>query len=421
MTLFDHVITIFIYKREEIMKFVKAPEIFLPKKGVDLEKWAVIACDQFTSEPEYWKKLKKLVGKAPSTLNLIYPEVYLPNFSKDAINEIHDNMSEYLKDGTLESQGECLILVERVFKDYTRLGLMVGVDLERYDYRKENLDALIRPSEATVIERLPIRAEIKTGACLDLPHIILLMNDRKYDILNSLYRNKENFEKVYDFELNQNGGHIVGYKISDKKLIKKILNELCELNKTTKFLVGDGNHSLAAAKMCWENRKRDEKMGFFTARRHPARFALVELEDANDEKMVIEPIHRILFNVDDEFVEGLNKICPNGTRRQKLHFSNGESGEVSLPENSVEAICALQTYIDEYLKKNKLVEIDYIHNTKNLLDLVKSSDNAIGIEFPQIDKNELFDYVGKFGPMPRKSFSIGKAEEKRYYLEAKKM
>lgn len=403
------------------MKFVKAPEIFLPKEGTDYKKWAVIACDQFTSEPEYWEKVKKQVGKSASTLNLIYPEVYLPNFSKDAIDEIHKNMENYLEDGTLVSQGECLILVERVMDGYTRLGLMVAVDLERYDYRKENTTSLIRPSEATVIERLPVRVEIKTGACLDLPHIILLINDRKFDILNSLYAQKENFEKVYDFDIRKGKDHITGYKISDKKLISKILNELCDLNKETKFLVGDGNHSLAAAKMCWENRKKNEKIGFFKARKHPGRFALVELEDANDENMVIEPIHRILMGINKKFVDGLKKICPNGTRKQKLHFSDGTKDEVALPENSVEAICALQTYIDEYLKANKKVEIDYIHNTKNLIDLVKSSKNAVGIEFPQIDKNELFDYVGKFGPMPRKSFSIGKAEEKRYYLEIKKL
>lgn len=403
------------------MKFVKAPEIFLPKEGTDYKKWAVIACDQFTSEPEYWEKVKKSVGKKPSTLNLIYPEVYLPEFSKDAINQIHQNMQNYLSNGILVSQGECLILVERVMAGYTRLGLMVAVDLESYDYRKENTASLIRPSEATVIERLPVRVEIKTGACLDLPHIILLMNDQKYDILNGLYSQKESFEKVYDFDIRKGKDHITGYKISDKKLIKTVLNQLCDLNKTTKFLVGDGNHSLAAAKMCWENRKKEEKIGRFKAKRHNGRFALVELEDANDENMVIEPIHRILINANKKFVNGLAKICPKGPRQQKLHFSDGTTGTVSLPENSVEAICALQTYIDEYLKENPKTEIDYIHNTKNLISLVKSSKKAVGIEFPQIDKNELFDYVGKFGPMPRKSFSIGKAEEKRYYLEAKKL
>jgi len=252
-----------------------------------------------------------------------------------------------------------------------------------------------------------------------LPHIILLMNDRKYDILNKLYDNRVFYEKIYDFELNQGGGHIAGYKISDKTVIKKILKELEDLNKTTKFLVGDGNHSLAAAKMCWENTRA--KLNFWQKRNHPGRFALVELEDANDRKMVIEPIHRILFHIDDEFINGLQKICPKGKRVQKLHFPGNSHGEVHLPENSVEAICALQNYIDEYMKKHNIAEIDYIHNEKNLIDLVNSSDKCVGIEFPQIDKSELFSYVGKHGPMPRKSFSIGKAEEKRYYLEAKKL
>ena len=401
------------------MKLVKAPEIFLPNSTVNLEKWAVIACDQFTSERAYWDKLSQDVENSPSTLNLIYPEAYLADFSKEKIAKIHNNMNTYLKDGTLVSQGECLILVERRFPNYTRLGLMVAVDLDAYDYRKDNTKALIRPSEATVIERLPIRAEIKTGASLDLPHIILLMNDRKYDILNKLYDNRVFYEKIYDFELNQGGGHIAGYKISDKTVIKKILKELEDLNKTTKFLVGDGNHSLAAAKMCWENTRA--KLNFWQKRNHPGRFALVELEDANDRKMVIEPIHRILFHIDDEFINGLQKICPKGKRVQKLHFPGNSHGEVHLPENSVEAICALQNYIDEYMKKHNIVEIDYIHNEKNLIDLVNSSDKCVGIEFPQIDKNELFSYVGKYGPMPRKSFSIGKAEDKRYYLEAKKL
>lgn len=403
------------------MKFIKAPEIFLPRKDINMKKWSVIACDQFTSEPEYWEKVKKSVGKSPSTLNLIYPEVYLSEFSKEAIDGIHKNMEDYVKSGVLENQGECLILVDRVLGDYHRLGLMIAVDLERYDYRKENTTSLIRPSEATVIERLPIRVEIKTGATLDLPHIILLMNDRKYNILNSLYEKKDEFEKVYDFDIRTGKDHIVGYKITDKKLISDTINNLIALNTETKFLVGDGNHSLAAAKMCWENKKKNEKIGFFRARKDPSRFALVELEDANDEGMIIEPIHRILTGVNKGFVVGLKKLCKNGTRKQKLHFSDGTKDEVCLPENSVEAICMLQEYIDNYLKENEKVKIDYIHNTKNLISLVKSSKKAVGIEFPQIDKNELFDYVGAFGPMPRKSFSIGKAEEKRFYLESKRI
>lgn len=422
LTIFACGITINIIKLlEEIMKFIKAPNMFLPRKDINMKKWSVIACDQFTSEPEYWEKVKKSVGKSPSTLNLIYPEVYLPEFSKEAIDNIHKNMEEYVNNGVLEAQGECLILVDRQLGDYNRLGLMIAVDLERYDYRKENTTSLIRPSEATVIERLPIRVEIKTGATLDLPHIILLMNDRKYNILNSLYSKKDEFEKVYDFDIRSGKDHITGYKITDKKLINTVINQLIDLNKETKFLVGDGNHSLASAKMCWENKKRDEKIGFFRARKDPARFALVELEDASDEKMVIEPIHRLLTHVNKKFVDGLKKLCPNGTRKQKLHFSDGSKDEVSLPENSVEAICMLQEYIDKYLKENEKVEIDYIHNTKNLLNLVKSNKKAVGIEFPQIDKNELFDYVGAFGPMPRKSFSIGKAEEKRFYLESKRI
>lgn len=403
------------------MKFIKAPNMYLPRKDINMKKWSVIACDQFTSEPEYWEKVKKSVGKSPSTLNLIYPEVYLPEFSKEAIDGIHKNMADYVSNGVLEEQGECLILVDRCIGDYHRLGLMIAVDLERYDYRKENTTSLIRPSEATVIERLPIRVEIKTGATLDLPHIILLMNDKKYNILNTLYARINEFEKVYDFDIRTNKDHITGYKIADKKLIKTVINQLIDLNTETKFLVGDGNHSLAAAKMCWENKKRDEKIGLFRARKDPARFALVELEDASDEKMVIEPIHRLLKHVNKKFVDGLKKLCPNGTRKQKLHFSDGSKDEVCLPENSVEAICMLQEYIDKYLKENEKVEIDYIHNTKNLITLVKSSKKTVGIEFPQIDKNELFDYVGKFGPMPRKSFSIGKAEEKRFYLESKRI
>jgi len=401
------------------MSLVKASKILLPNKKVNLEKWAVIACDQFTSQKNYWENLKTFVGKEPSTLNLIYPEAYLSEFSKKNIQKIHNNMEAYVQKGVLKSQGRCLILVVRKMKTYTRIGLMVDVDLDKYDYRKENLKSLIRPSEATVIERLPIRAEIKRGALLDIPHIILLMNDYKYDLINSLYKERKNFEKVYDFELNQDGGHIEGYKISDKTKVADILKKLKDINTHTKFLVGDGNHSLAAAKMCWE-----EKRVTLTPkeiRNYPLRYALIELEDVNDESMVIEPIHRVLFNVDENFEKGLKEICPKGKRVSKLFYADGKKGKLTLPENSVESIAKMQEYIDGYLKSHKEAQIDYIHGEKDLIDVVKSGENAIGIEFPQVDKNELFEYVGKYGPMPRKSFSIGEAVEKRYYLESHKI
>lgn len=404
---------------------VKIPKILLPKAAVDKSKWSVIACDQFTSQPDYWNKLDKFVGDAPSTLRMIYPEVYLEEKNKqERIAAINANMRKYLQEGLFE-EFEGFILVERDTPDgQKRLGLVIAVDLEDYEYTPQN-DALIKATEKTVVERLPARIEVRKSACLESPHIMLLMDDRS-GIIESLYAKREQSELAYDFSLNMGGGSIKGYKIKDCKSVidalrglldKDTLEEKYGGDKPILFAVGDGNHSLATAKECWNNIKKTLSKDELDT--HPARYALCELVNLHDKSLRFRPIHRAVFGVGEEFVEYMANCLAElgGESKVKVVYA-GKTYYWQVSENASDAIADVQQLMDEYNKSHKDMIIDYIHGDEHLLGVAKEK-NAVAVFMPCLEKNGLFRYVVKRGVLPRKSFSMGHAEDKRYYLECR--
>ncbi|MDE6474532.1 MAG: DUF1015 domain-containing protein [Clostridia bacterium] len=405
---------------------IKIPKILLPKVSVDKSKWSVIACDQFTSQADYWEKLDKFVGDAPSTLRIIFPEVYLECADKqDRIKSINANMQKYLQESIFE-EFEGFILVERITSDgQKRLGLVIAVDLEDYEYTPQN-DALIKATEKTVVERLPARIEVRKGACLESPHIMMLMDDRKDKIIESLYARKDQFEMAYDFALNMDGGSIKGYKIKDCKDIIDSLNNLLDKDTLTEkygsdrpilFAVGDGNHSLATAKECWNNIKKT--LSGDDLDKHPARYALCELVNLHDASLEFQPIHRAVFGVGEEFVQYMKSGLAKSGGESQVKVVYGENTHYwNVSANASDAIADIQQLMDEYNKSHRDMVIDYIHGDEHLLNVAKEK-NAVAVFMPCLEKNGLFDYVVRRGVLPRKSFSMGHAEDKRYYLECR--
>lgn len=401
---------------------VKIPKILLPSKDIDPTKWAVIACDQFTSQPDYWERLDDLVGDAKSTLKLIYPEAYLERDDKEARTQaINDTMQEYLAQGVF-SEVEDFVLVDRQIADGRhRIGLMISVDLDDYEYTPFNT-ALIKATEKTVVERLPARIAVRKGASIELPHIMLLMDDDK-DILGELYANRDSMDKLYDFTLNMGGGRLVGYRVKDSEKVRARLEELASgevskskygVEQSIMFVVGDGNHSLATAKECWENIKKT--LTPEQALTHPARYALCELVNLHDSSLEFSPIHRVMFNVGEEFISYLqDRLVGDDTtianykdKQYLLHINSSPS----------DAIADIQQAIDDYLVTHSKAYVDYVHGEEYTLDVARSND-AVAIFMPTISKQSLFGYVARRGVLPRKSFSMGHAEDKRYYMEAK--
>ena len=398
------------------MNVIKAPRILLPKPSIDLTKWSVIACDQFTSEPEYWQQLSDSILNSPSTLHLIFPEVYLGKDEDTSIKRINQNIHTYLENGYLVDAGECFVLVNRETEyKQQRLGLVISVDLEAYDYTEKS-NALIRATERTVISRIPPRVKIRQDALIELPHVQLLMDDRDLRIIESLHEKRHDFEKLYDFKLNMNGGHLKGYKITDTKAVINRLNQLVKDNLL--FIVGDGNHSLATAKACWEKIK--PSLNDTQKINHPSRYAMVELINIHDEGLEFEPIHRVVFDTKEDFIPGLIPLAQGNSNCYVYSKSTGKI-TFNITENAPEAIRLVQDYIDEYLLHNPEASIDYVHGEESLLSICKKHPNAIGITLPPIDKNDIFEYVAHYGVLPRKSFSMGEASEKRYYLECRKI
>lgn len=401
---------------------VKIPKILLPSKDIDPTKWAVIACDQFTSQPDYWERLDDLVGDAKSTLKLIYPEAYLERDDKEARTQaINDTMQEYLAQGVF-SEVEDFVLVDRQIADGRhRIGLMISVDLDDYEYTPFNT-ALIKATEKTVVERLPARIAVRKGASIELPHIMLLMDDDN-DILGELYANRDSMDKLYDFTLNMGGGRLVGYRVKDSEKVRARLEELASgevskskygVEQSIMFVVGDGNHSLATAKECWENIKKT--LTPEQTLTHPARYALCELVNLHDSSLEFSPIHRVMFNVGEEFISYLqDRLVGDDTtianykdKQYLLHINSSPS----------DAIADIQQAIDDYLATHSKAYVDYVHGEEYTLDVARSND-AVAIFMPTISKQSLFGYVARRGVLPRKSFSMGHAEDKRYYMEAK--
>ena len=399
---------------------IRAPHILLPKKGVDMNAWAVIACDQFTSNMEYWEDVEKLVGDKPSTLRMMFPEAYLGKVDDVAfINNVNKTIQSYLDTHILEDQGECFILVDRKTSVVDRrLGLVISIDLEDYTYEK-GVKSLIRASEATIVERIPPRLKIRENAPVELPHILFLFDDKKRQIIEKLWENRGNFEKVYDFELNKNGGHIRGYKITDTKpIIEQFENLLKENNNGLLFIVGDGNHSLATAKAHWDKIKinlSDEER-----KTHSARYALVEALNIYDEGLIFEPIHRVIFNAGEEFLPGLRKALKGEYVSYSYSKEKGKE-KLMMPKVGPEAYEIVQKYVDGYLKEHKEASVDYIHDESEVLNICYKNPGSVGVVMPALTKGDIFDYIAKDKVLPRKAFSMGHATEKRYYLESQRI
>jgi len=429
---------------------VHIPKIMLPDLNGDLSSWAVVACDQYTSEREYWKKVENITSGKPSTLNIIYPEVYLEDGdSTKRICDINENMKKYIDNKVINELDNCFVLVDRkTSHSESRKGLMIALDLECYNYTKGSC-TLIRATEGTVVDRLPPRIKIRQNASIELPHIMVLIDDPDKTVIEPLFKRVASLQKLYDFDLMMNGGHIKGYKVSDENDISAIASSLLKLsqkdtfcdkyninsdNDILLFAVGDGNHSLASAKGHWENVKAtlsdDEQQG------HPARYALVELVNVHDDGLVFEPIHRVLFNVNEaELLKEFSSFyqsstcvdecaCNSMTKSAGHTFSYiSSSGEGNItidnPISTLE-VGTLQAFLDSYIKTHPEVKIDYIHGDEVVTKLGSQPGN-IGIFLPSMNKTDLFKTVILDGALPRKTFSMGEAEEKRFYLECRKI
>lgn len=398
---------------------IVAPDFLLPRKGIDLSKWAVVACDQFTSSPEYWSELNSYIDEEPSTAQMILPEVYLEKMKDNTIKQIHQAMTEYLKDGTLQSVGSSFMLIERITNlNVKRLGLMVAIDLEAYDY-EDGAKPLIRTTEKTIVERIPPRVKIRENAPLELSHIMLLINDKKHRIIESLYEKRASLKKRYDFVLNMMGGHIRGYQIFDTDPITEKFYDLIEdENDPILAVVGDGNHSLATAKAHWENVKK--QLIPEQQKDHPARFAMVEIVNIYDSGLEFEGIHRVLFNVKDDFLIDLFHAVDKDAETWVYTKELGKE-EFYIPKSTAEAYEQIQGFIDRYMKHHPHVTIDYIHGEDELIRVCKANPNAVGIKMPTLAKKDLFPFIQTGKVLPRKSFSMGSATAKRYYLESRRI
>lgn len=384
-------------------------DILLPKSH--FEEWAVVACDQYTSEPEYWDAVKQAAGDKPSALNVILPEVYLSADNSERIEKINQNMQNYLDQKIFAEYPNSLIYVERIQSDgKCRRGIVGKIDLESYDYHT-GTDAEIRATEQTVLSRIPPRVEIRKNAPLELPHVMLLFDEPDDEIFAYLDANKESFDKVYDFELMCKAGSIKGYLLNEAATIT-VLSQFAVLKQKNNgflFCVGDGNHSLATAKECYNLNKTEA-----------SRYALVEAVNIHDKALEFEPIYRVVFGVNpqslmDDFVNTLGE----GTQKFTCVYGD-KTKEIGVNPTAKLAVGTLQTFLDEYIKNNPEAEIDYIHGEESLKKLA-SRENAIGFIFNGMQKSELFDAVNADGSLPRKTFSMGHADDKRFYIEARKI
>ena len=395
-----------------------------------MKKWSVIACDQFTSQPEYWERVENYVGDAPSSLKLIFPEAKLGEESGEMVSKIRESMETYLNEKVFTEYKNCFIYVERTLLDGSiRKGIVGAINLEEYDYTSHSLSG-IRATEKTVVERIPPRKVIRENAMLELPHILLFSDDEKDLMCGYLEGIKEQLPMVYDFELIEDGGRIRGYLVAGEEvdaLYAKmesygdfIQQKYADSKKTPMmFAVADGNHSLATAKACYEDIKL--KNPGKDLRNHPARYALVEVVNIHDEAQKFEPIHRIVKNVDVNAILGALILDSCAEEGYPIKWYSGEKqGTIYLdPAKGQLPIGILQNFLDEYLSVH-LGVIDYIHGEDVLKELSKEV-NSIGFALPVIDKNKFFKGIIEDGVFPRKTFSTGHAQEKRYYLEARKI
>ncbi len=397
------------------MNTIKIPEILLPA-NVNMTAWAVNACDQFTSDEKYWKSVREQVGLKPSTYNLIYPEIYLNDHPESRIKAINSAMQQYVDGGIFREITGGFILVERTTESGTRTGLVLAVDLEDYSFEKGS-KALIRSTEATILERIPPRVKIRENAVIELPHVMLLYDDRQNVVLNAVKRGDE----LYDFELMMNGGRVKGTYVPnaeeviqafDSLLDDEVCTEKYGVNEKLLFAVGDGNHSLATAKTCWENLK--QTLTPEQRQNHPARFALVEAVNIYDPALKFEPIHRLVKT--DKAEEFADSLGFTGDGRAEV-VVDGVRREIAFPSDVPEGIRLLDAAISEFIATYG-GEADYIHGEEELISL---SSCGAGVLLPPICKDDFFRLIISGGNLPRKTFSMGEGNEKRYYIEAKKI
>ena len=405
-------------------------DILLPKDA-DMHKWAVIACDQFTSDQAYWDRVRATAGDAPSTINLILPEAELGTEKEEEHTAlINRTMEKYMAEGVFETYADSFVYVERTLENGTiRKGLIGKLDLDAYDYNVGSTSA-VRATEKTVVERIPPRQRVRRNAPIELPHILMLCDDHEKVLIEPVAAKKDQLKKLYDFDLMEGGGHITGWLVEGEDVaeFQKVLADYAEHvgekyadleGVPMLFATGDGNHSLATAKSCYEELKANNPGADLS--HHPARYALVELENIHDEAQVFEPIHRVIVNTDPEaLLEALKAEACAEEGFEVRWYIGDKTGTVKLdPAKSELAVGVLQAFLDDYLKKNA-GDIDYIHDDDALIDLAKQ-DNAIGFLLPGMEKSQLFRGVIHDGALPRKTFSMGHSREKRYYLEGRKI
>ena len=388
-------------------------DLLIPK-AENLPAWSVVACDQFTSEPDYWQAVAAITDGKPSTYHITLPEIYLSQQTDERIAAINNTMLDYQNSDLFREFTSSLIYVERrLSSGAVRKGIVGAVDLEAYDYHAGSVSP-IRATEQTVLSRVPPRVHIRENASLELPHIMLLINDSDRKIFGSIDAIKG--ECVYDFDLMQNGGHITGYVLNGTAA-DALCAEFDNLSGALKIAVGDGNHSLAAAKACFEAIKAE--IGAEAAATHPARYALAEVVDISDNSLKFEPIHRTLFGVDAADLLAFLRE-QNGNDFTVSYVCADDCGEVSIPANGASLACgALQQLLDRYVTE-KGGEIDYIHGDDTAKQLGAQAGN-ISFLLKVFEKVELFSIVDRDGTLPRKAFSMGHAEDKRYYLECRKI
>lgn len=419
-------------------------DILLPKEGIDYGKWAVVACDQFTSQRDYWKKVEEITKDVPSTIHLIYPECYLEDGNKEKIiDEINSSMKSYLEKDIFTCYKDSFILVERSTSAGVRHGLVASLDLESYSYEKDSR-SLIRATEGTILSRIPPRKEIRKNALLELPHIMVLISDSRKSIIERLAAKKDSLPCVYDTELMLGGGHIRGYLVNSDEDIGIVADGLQflydRLDKSNPLLyaMGDGNHSLATAKSLYEDLK--QSIGPEKAKQHPSRWALVEIENIFDPALTFEAIHRVFFNTDEDTVaQKIRSYCSSveteavpslAVLRQRINVNDGKIhfGLISGSRRTAWTVTSdryslgasiIQACIDSLLEEGR-TNVDYIHGAE-VTERIASEEGNTGIIMSEISKETFFDDIIKDGAFPRKTFSIGHAEEKRYYMEGRRI
>ena len=403
------------------MNVLSVPEILLPNESVDKTKWSVIACDQFTGDEKYWQKLEKFCGDV-STLKMIFPEIYLGKDEEKRIENINATMNAYLNGGVFDTVKGFILTVRKTAYGRKRVGLIAAIDLESYSFNEK---LAIRPTEAIVPERLPIRIKIRRNAPIELPHALLLIDDESRSVIEPVYERRGELKKLYSFDLNMNGGSLEGYLIEDVAPVISAIERLTDGknlaekygdDKPFSFAVGDGNHSIATAKACFEELKKTMPIDMALA--HPSRYCLVEINNIYDDDLVFEPIHRVVFGAGEDLLSAL-RASLSGSDEVKVFFQ-GKFHKILVPSNSALAIKNIQEIIDGFIAKNPSCSQDYIHGDENAI--ASANDNgALAVLMPKLKKEDLFRYVAKNGVLTRKSFSMGEAEEKRYYYESRKI